>query len=470
MIGFVAISGYLDDDKVNAPTVTGDPLIGALLGEYRVLSRLGEGGMGVVYRGEQEMLSKAVAIKVLRVEVSDATNVKRLLEEARAVTAAHHPNIIDIFSFGQAPTGQQYFVMECLEGEPLDIWLRDSARPSLEEIAHILQQVASGLGAAHSAGVIHRDLKPSNIFLARLSDGTRFVKILDFGLAKRGAPNAGVRSTSIVGTPLYRAPEQAKGAEVGPWTDLYALGCIAYELVAGAPPLVGAGILETLELHITKTPKRLSELDPTVPPDFSALVCELLEKLPEKRPKSAAAVRRSLDRIIRQLSTARTRGTGIQALVPTPQEGLRIAKTTSVVIRRPSEVPWRFVAPPLVLLVLAALAYLFRPMPAAIPEPVLPPPPEAVRVPISSPEPEDSTIGPLVTPRPRSVKPIRAADVEKRIEKLRTKARAVLTDAPARIALLQLDELWADLKKGASPDQLSRELDDFEKRMFVGGK
>ena len=299
-------------------TFARDPLIGAQLGEYKVLSRLGEGAMGVVYRGEQPLIGKPVAIKVLQKALgSDPAYVKKLLEEARAISAARHPNIIDIFSFGEAPTGQQYFVMECLEGEPLDLHLRhQGGRLEAVEVVELLQQVTAGLSAAHAAGVVHRDLKPSNIFLALLGDGTRFVKLLDFGLAKRTAPNAGVRPTAnvIVGTALYMSPEQIRTEEIGPWTDLYAVGCIAHELLTGQPPFPGDNIMVVLNAHEKTAPTPLRQIDPSLPESLEALVLELLEKAPARRPKSAAIVRKALERIERKLAPPQTRATGLQQL------------------------------------------------------------------------------------------------------------------------------------------------------------
>jgi serine/threonine protein kinase len=311
----VATQEPLDD---SGPTVARDPLIGAQLGEYKVLSRLGEGAMGIVYRGEQPVIGKPVAIKVLQSWFSaDPVYVKKLLEEARAISAARHPNIIDIFSFGVASTGQQYFVMECLDGEPLDIHLRQQGgRLEVNEVVELLKQVMAGLSAAHAAGVVHRDLKPSNIFLAKLGDGTRFVKLLDFGLAKRTAPNAGVRPTAnvIVGTALYMAPEQIQSEEVGPWTDLYAVGCIAHELLSGKTAFTGASIVEALDAHMKKAPTPLRQLIPSLPEAIEKLVLELLEKAPSRRPKSAAAVRKTLERIERKLAPPPTRTSGLQTL------------------------------------------------------------------------------------------------------------------------------------------------------------
>ena len=216
-----------------------DPLIGSSVVGYLVKGRLGSGGMGVVYEGEQTTIGKRVAIKVLRSEVSeDPTTVQRLVSEARAVNAVGHRGIIDVFAYGQMPDGRHAIVMELLDGEPLDEVL-EAHRASgqlmaLPDSLLILQETLAALHAAHSAGVIHRDLKPSNVFLCRQRDGSRFVKILDFGIAKLGvSQNVSAQASMLVGTPSYMAPEQASGGKVGPALDMYAVGVMSFEMLTG---------------------------------------------------------------------------------------------------------------------------------------------------------------------------------------------------------------------------------------------
>ncbi|MBM4380913.1 MAG: serine/threonine protein kinase, partial [Deltaproteobacteria bacterium] len=206
-----------------------DPLIGRTLGEYVVRRRLGVGGMGLVYEGEQPLIHRRVAIKVLKPELVQQPELLRpLLAEARAVSAVHHPGIIDIFGFGDLPGVGQYIVMEFLDGEPLDAAITRRAPFPAAEVLHVLDQVLAALGAAHAAGVIHRDMKPSNVFLARDSAGSTYVKLLDFGLAKHADVPHGLarqtRQSVMVGTPEYMSPEQAMGQTVGPMSDLYAVG------------------------------------------------------------------------------------------------------------------------------------------------------------------------------------------------------------------------------------------------------
>jgi serine/threonine protein kinase len=168
------------------PIITTDPLLGTTLGEYQVLEAIGEGGMGVVYRGVQPVIKKRVAIKVIKPNAADGVSqVKRLTDEAEAVNSIGHRNIIDIFSLGQLPDGRPYIVMEYLEGQPLDVFVRNQGHLGLSEVLGLLIAICGPLSAAHRAGVIHRDLKPSNIFVCFTALGERYLKLLDFGLAKK---------------------------------------------------------------------------------------------------------------------------------------------------------------------------------------------------------------------------------------------------------------------------------------------
>ncbi len=289
----------------NSPQpVAPDSLIGRGLGEYQVLSRVGEGGMGIVFEAIHPMIGKHVAIKILRPEYAgDPEQVERLLEEARAVNAIHHRGIIDIYGFGQLPDGQHYMVMEFLDGFALDKLIRDRAPLSPAEVLQILSEVFSALDAAHGAGVIHRDLKPSNIFLVKQPDGSRYVKILDFGLATRSAPPRGSppvpRLDQVVGTPEYMSPEQARGKEVTPQTDLYAM-------LTGWPPFSSGSPIETLVAQLERPPPAPSSREESIPAELDSLVLKLLSKAPAQRPPSAEAVRLTVKRLLKTLATQAT--------------------------------------------------------------------------------------------------------------------------------------------------------------------
>jgi serine/threonine-protein kinase len=287
-----------------------DPLIGARLGVYVLRQLIGEGGMSVVYRAEQPEIAKSVAIKILRMDAaSQAEHLERLREEARTVNAIHHRGIIDVFGFGTTSDGRPYIVMEYLEGQPLHEVLRQRQKLDPQEALEILDEVLSAVGAAHQAGVVHRDLKPANIFVARDWSGRRYVKVLDFGLAKKTErPYGSVEQTDYrpAGTPEYMAPEQARGERVGPRSDLYSLGIIAFELLSGQVPFQAASLMDLLLKHLQEPPPTLSALEPSVPPDLEQLIRELLAKNPPDRPQSAEEVHLRMQRILEDWRDAQT--------------------------------------------------------------------------------------------------------------------------------------------------------------------
>ena len=310
----------------NDATVRKDPLVGAQLGEYRVLESMARGGMGAVYRGVQPVIGKPVAVKVLLPEAAaDPNLVHRLLTEARAVASIGHPNIIDVFSFGQTPTGQHYFVMEYLEGEPLSSFARARGRLRPDEVLGILDQVLAGLDAAHAKGVLHRDLKPGNIFVTPLKDGTLRVKLLDFGLAKTLGGASKTSPSLVLGTPGFMAPEQIRGEPVTERADLYAVGVIAFVLLAGREPFAADSHVELLNLHLTAVPPRVGTFAPGTPADLQDLVERLLQKPPSARPGSAAEVRREVQRMLRAASGPRTLHHERAVLVPLPEPLRRTA-------------------------------------------------------------------------------------------------------------------------------------------------
>ena len=286
-------------DSANIRTQSGDPLIGQMLGEYRILERLGQGGMGVLYRGEQPVIGKPVAVKVLLQELADDPNlVHRLLEEARAVNAIRHPNIVDIFSFGQLPDGRHYMVMELLEGQSLGGLLRERSKLMVADAMVVLSQSMAALEAAHAAGVIHRDLKPDNIFVNPRDDGW-IVTLLDFGIAKRKGASSVTAVDVVMGTPGYMAPEQIRGTPVSPKTDIYAMGVLAWRVLAGHQVFEGGTMLDVLQRHLNEEPARVGTARPGIPPALDDLLAQMLEKRPDARP-TATAVRKALAQIARQ--------------------------------------------------------------------------------------------------------------------------------------------------------------------------
>ncbi len=285
---------------------TEDPLLGIRLGDYEVLERVGVGGMGVVYRGVQPVINKRVAIKVLKPEfASDPAQVQRLVTEAQLVNAVAHRNIIDIFGFGQVPDGRHYIVMEFLEGEALDVWMKSRVPMNPLDVVEMLTEICVPLFAAHQAGVIHRDLKPSNIFRVRQADGTVYLKLLDFGLSKRAVSidgrTAQTSMTQVAGTPDYMAPEQARGKDISPATDLYALGVMTWQMLVGRLPFIGETAMDVMMKQVHETAIAPSRMRSGIPPELDALVLHLMAKEPQDRPSSAEAMRAELKRIGRDL-------------------------------------------------------------------------------------------------------------------------------------------------------------------------
>ncbi|HEV8320821.1 MAG TPA: serine/threonine-protein kinase, partial [Myxococcota bacterium] len=236
-------------------------LVGTQLGSYTLVSQLGEGGMGVVYVGENASLGRRVAIKVLHPEfASQPAIVNRFFNEARAANLIRHPSIVDIHDFGHAADGSAYIIMELLDGESLARRLhRDGTLPPAVAV-RVVTRIASALGAAHTRGIIHRDLKPDNVILVPDPDhpGEERVKILDFGIAKLaedGSRGGATKTGAVLGTPLYMSPEQADGARnVDPRADIYALGVVTYEALCGRPPFVAEGYGHVMAMHLMQAP------------------------------------------------------------------------------------------------------------------------------------------------------------------------------------------------------------------------
>jgi len=277
-------------------------VIGERYGNYQALSLLGEGGMGAVYLAEHPGIGRRVAIKVLRKEMDhDPQLLTRFLNEARAANAIRHPNIIEVLDSGTTERGASYLVMELLEGESLSARIKRLSRLDERSAIEIAMQTASGLGAAHAKGIIHRDLKPDNLFvIPEESDAARErVKILDFGIAKLHALAAGdslkTRTGTLMGTPVYMSPEQCLGTkEVDHRSDIYSLGIIVYEMLAGRPPFVSEGFGELLSMHLHEKPGSLRRFAPQVTTEVEFAVMRMLAKKPDDRYQSMADVRVAL--------------------------------------------------------------------------------------------------------------------------------------------------------------------------------
>jgi serine/threonine protein kinase len=272
---------------------------GQQVGEYVIEAKIGAGGFGTVFRAAHPLIGKQVAIKVLsRAYSAQPDMVSRFIAEARSVNQIRHRNIIDIFGFGQLEDGRHYFVMELLEGQPLDVYLERHGRLTVAEAVAILRGVARALDAAHGKGIIHRDIKPENIFLSVDAEGGWFPKLLDFGIAKAfgGAPEGmhKTRTGAPIGTPYYMSPEQCRGRDVDHRTDIYAFGCVAYELVTGSVPFDGDDYMEILMKQIGEAPPRVS----AVAPELASLdepIAWMMAKDPAERPATLAAAMAAIE-------------------------------------------------------------------------------------------------------------------------------------------------------------------------------
>ena len=251
--------------------------------------------MGAVYLAEHPEIGRRVAVKVLRPElIRDPSLLTRFLNEARAANAIRHPNIIEVLDSGTTVDGVPYLVMELLEGEALSARIRRVGQVSLRDALEFSYQAASALAAAHSKGIVHRDLKPDNLFLVPVpSDPTReMIKVLDFGIAKLQTLPTGAgmqtRTGTLMGTPVYMSPEQCLGTKtVDHRSDLYALGIIMFEMLAGRPPFISDGFGELVNMHLNVRPPSLHEANPAVTPQVELLILKALEKAPEARQRSA---------------------------------------------------------------------------------------------------------------------------------------------------------------------------------------
>jgi serine/threonine protein kinase len=313
------------------------------LGHYRVLQPLGAGGMGIVFAGEDSLLKRRVALKVMRPEVAAIPDAcQRFIREAQAAAALDHPNVVQIYQVAESPV--PFIAMPLLAGESLANRLNRTPLVPIADVLLIGKEMADGLAAAHAAGLIHRDIKPANLWLEckqqaagsrqRAAEGNQgnsssldedpalkdllptpfHVKILDFGLARSVDTDSDLtRPNTILGTPAYMAPEQANGLPATARSDLFSLGCVLYQVATGTRPFVGPTATAVLREVADHDPKAPNNVRPEVPLALSHLIMQLLSKEPDKRPKSAQHVAQTL----RSLETAET----VSYTAPGPSAG-----------------------------------------------------------------------------------------------------------------------------------------------------
>jgi serine/threonine-protein kinase len=281
------------------------------MGSYRLVERLGRGGMGEVWRAEHRRLARPAAIKLIRPEVLGAQDpasrevlLQRFEREAQATAMMRSAHTLELYDFGMADDGTFYHVMELLDGFDLSALVRRFGPLPPERVVHFLRQVCDSLGEAHEAGLIHRDVKPANIYVCRYGREVDFVKVLDFGLVKHRSPQEPADQELTAeqvagGTPAYMSPEQALGeGQVDARSDLYALGCVAYWLLTGTTVFEGRSAMETIVMHVRTPPDPPSRRCPTpVPPELEQIVLACLSKEPAARPQTAEALAAWLDTV-----------------------------------------------------------------------------------------------------------------------------------------------------------------------------
>jgi serine/threonine-protein kinase len=295
-------------------------LVGKVLGPYRVLKRLGAGGMGTVYLAEQTRIGARVALKVLHPHLSqDAALRARFYAEAKTVNVVGHPNIVRIFDISEAPGGLHFFVMEYLEGVPLS-QLPRPMEPAL--LTHLLGQACEALEAAHDAGVVHRDLKPDNLFVVRPEGKSRpWLKVLDFGVAKARGPITQQPLTlvgTVLGTPAYMSPEQWTAQPVDGRADIYALGVTAYLMATGRLPYPRGQIAEMLLAPTAAGPVPPHLLNHRVSPELSAVILRALARRPEDRFARALDFKRALEAALELSDAGLTTPEPIRGSTPVP--------------------------------------------------------------------------------------------------------------------------------------------------------
>jgi serine/threonine-protein kinase len=321
-----------------------------LAGRFRLGRNLGAGGMGAVYEGRDERDGRAVALKVLHSRfAADGVLLERLAREERALAQLHHPNVVRVHGlFDDA--GDRFIAMELLTGKTLHERLATGPL-AVDETLAILEQILSGLEAAHARGIVHRDLKPANIFIL---DGSGVVKILDFGVVKfvaEGASRYLTRTGMVIGTAEYMAPEQAAGEPVDERTDLYAVGCVAFALLVGRPPFCGAPALQVMTSHLFDPPPSLASLRPElrlVEP-LDRFLSRTLHKEPSARFQTAKEMRAAVTRLGLQL------GEPAPSLAPTAPT-LPRATPLRAMARATTRDPYRVSAAGVVASALAGLA------------------------------------------------------------------------------------------------------------------
>ena len=279
-----------------------DPFLGKVIdGRYEILARIGEGGMGVVYKARQTSIDRVIAIKMLNPQMAaDQQWVQRFYNEAKACSRLQHPNTIRMFDFGQTSDGRLFMTMEFLDGMTLRHAIATQSPMAGNRVLKVLIQACASLAEAHSIGIIHRDIKPDNVFLLNMAGSPDFVKLLDFSVAKLLQENDRMRTQAgvVFGTPQYMSPEQGRGLPLDARSDIYALGILAFEMLTGRVPFHDENPMNVLQMHLrTEVPP----LPQTVPYEVQAVVRRALEKDPARRYQSAGEMMQHCQAVFAQV-------------------------------------------------------------------------------------------------------------------------------------------------------------------------
>jgi serine/threonine protein kinase len=274
------------------PTELEEELVGKTLADrYEILSLIGEGGMGLVYKAKHTLMNRLVAIKMIRAEYSDDTKLlQRFQQEATAISKLDHPNIVEVYDYGISPEGIPYLVMDYLEGISLSDLLTGEGQMSYERAMPLFLQACHALKHAHENGIIHRDFKASNLVVCKDSIRGEFVKVVDFGMAKLLHPDVDsigsqelTKSGEVFGSPLYMSPEQCKGQPLDERSDMYSFACVMYYALAGKPPFLGENVLNTLQKQINEVATPPSAYQNAISYDLDAIILKALHKEPHDR-------------------------------------------------------------------------------------------------------------------------------------------------------------------------------------------